>query len=265
VYNVATKFIQGRVMSLDYSLAVINVAEIPTKKLSKLNEDIHDLLREKYPLKVEELAKNVSVNIDEENNANTVTKTTPIFSFVSADRNDAITITCERISFHTKSKNNTKYVIDELLDVFTKIVETLDIKHVGNVAIRHVYNFSLNDDGSTFNGFFATNLLAPTIKSMQSKGPSMFEASYLSGKNILRLKGSVQMDTHILPIELMDSAAKQLKISTDKINVLARIDIDTIYNCDGTFRLLDITEITNNFESIGTQTDSFYTELQKGA
>jgi uncharacterized protein (TIGR04255 family) len=251
-------------MSLDYSLAVINVAEIPTKNLSGLNEEIHDLLREKYPLKMEELAKNVSVNIDEDNNAKTVTKTSPILAFISADRNDAITITCERISFQTKRTDGTTYIINEILDAFTKISNILKIKHVGNVATRYIYNFTLNDDGNTFNGFTATSLLAPTISSMPSKGPSMFESSYLNDKNVLRLRASVQINTEILPTELMDSAVRQLNISDDKKNVLARIDIDSIYNCDGTFRILDIEEIKNNLSSIGKQADSVYAELQQG-
>ncbi|AWB56860.1 TIGR04255 family protein [Colwellia sp. Arc7-D] len=251
-------------MGLVYSLAVISVAEIAANKLNTMNEEVHELLREKYPLKMEDLAKNVSVQIDEDNKVNSITKTSPVFTFISADRNDAIMIACEQITFHTKKEHGTDYIVNELKYVFSKIATILEIKHVGNVAIRNIHNFSLNDDGVSFNGFNATNLLAPTINSMPQKGPSVFECHYVKQKNILRLKTSVEMSTSILPNELMDSAIKHLKISSDIINILVRIDIDTIYNCDGTFRLFNIDEIVSNFTEIGNQADTVYAEIQKG-
>lgn len=249
-------------MSLDYSLAMISVAEIPASKLNTMNEKVHDSLREKFPLKIEELAKNVSINIDDDNNAKTLTKTSPVFAFVSADRSSAIIITCEQITFHSKLDCTTDHIVRELTEAFKKISSLLEINHVGNVAIRYIYNFNLSDDGSNFDHFNATNLLAPTLSSMPAKGSSMFESTYVKEKNIVRLKASVQMNTAILPNDLMEAASKQLKISTDRVNVLARMDIDTLYNCDGTYRVVNIDEISRNLYLIGLQADEVYRELQ---
>lgn len=255
-------------MNVDYALAVLQIAELQDSELKAVGEKIHNILKNDFPHSLEVTSNDVAVNVDGNGRAETTVKTVPTFHRADSKSENALFIAKNQIGFHSKSFNSSEDFIEQANSVFTSIISALDINFIGRVSSRVVTNFKYNphSDNSEypFDNFNADRFLGEAVTAFPKRGHTSFNSTNIDEERSIvgRVGVSVEVNTPYLPVELMEIGVKVLNIHEQRINIMARIDLDYTWNYQGELNDFGQTNVKDKLIELHKMFNTTYSQLQ---
>ncbi|MHA6962602.1 hypothetical protein CGX12_17875 [Zobellella denitrificans] len=208
-----------------YVLVKIGIAQIPNKILESKRDDLHEALRQDYPIigAVRELHQQM-FNITP--NGTEVSKDiVPLLSMMDVDKEWAFRIQPDAFFIQTRAYSSYEDLQARLEKVLSLVNESVKVTHYQFVGIRYVNKYSLGNMVDFSHCIARQDFLQPNLAGLSMAGSNLLSV-YVDGENTLNINSGVTVNNAALNGDLMD-LAQDLGIDPKPLDgVYAHVDLD---------------------------------------